>query len=295
MQDAEIARAAGKYMGRAAPGTVVLAFASVGLWALLFFLSVTGELSVWLALPLVAYLVYATYTPLHEAVHNNIAGQHRSLRWLNELTGYTVANILGVSFTMHKAAHMAHHRHTNTRGKDPDLVYTGDQLYDAFTGGPKMVWNEYRDYFTRVFPGASTGEKSAVLTELALAVGWRAALGVYFPLEVLVLGVLANVLGVMLLGYIFAWVVHTPFNETARYRDTATLLMPGWLHWPMTTLWLWQNYHSIHHLFPRVPFYKYAALFGDIEDGMVERGAPIVRLTLRGREILQPTETISAT
>ena len=241
-------------------------------------------LSVWVALPLVAYLVYVTYTPLHEAVHNNIAGQHRHLRWLNELTGYLVANVLGVSFTMHKAAHLTHHRHTNLRGEDPDLVYSGHQLYDAFTGGSKMVWNEYRDYFQRVFPRASRAEQRAVVLELVVAIGWRVGLGIYFPVEVIVLGVVANVLGVTLLGYIFAWVVHTPFNETERFKDTATILLPRWLHTPVTWVWLWQNYHSIHHLFPRVPFYRYAKLFEEIREGMAERGAPIVELTWRGRQ-----------
>jgi len=270
-------------MGKRALGTVALAFGAVGLWAVVFALSVSDVISVWIALPLAAYLVYVTYTPLHEAVHNNIAGRHRNLRRLNELTGYMVANVLGVSFTMHKAAHMAHHRHTNLRGEDPDLVYSGLQLYDAFTGGSKMIWNEYADYFQRVFPNASSREKGTVVAELIVAIGWRVGLGIYFPLEVIVLGLLANVLGVTLLGYIFAWVVHTPFNETERFKDTATILLPGWIHKPVTWAWLWQNYHSIHHLYPKVPFYQYAKLFDEIREGMAERGAPIVELTRRGR------------
>jgi hypothetical protein len=44
-------------------------------------------------------------------------------------------------------------------------------------------------------------------------------------------------------------------------------------------IWVNQNYHSIHHLFPRVPFYRYPALFNDIERIMVAKGAPIYRLT----------------
>ncbi len=284
MTEAEITKAATQFMGNRALLTVVVAFAAVGLWALLFALSAAGEISMWLALPVVAYLVYMTYTPLHEAVHNNIAGRHRNLRWLNDLTGYVVANILGVSFTMHKAAHMAHHRHTNIDGDDPDLVYTRNQFYDLLTGGSKMVWNEYRDYFQRVFPEAAPKEKIIVSVELLSTVGWRVGLGFYFPLEVLVLGVLANVLGVTLLGYIFAWVVHTPFDETERFKDTATILLPRGIHKPITMLWLWQNYHSIHHLYPRVPFYHYARLFDRIRPGMVERGAPVVELTVRGRQ-----------
>jgi len=80
----------------------------------------------------------------------------------------------------------------------------------------------------------------------------------------------------MILGCIFAWIVHSPFNESTRFKDTATILLPPVIHKPVTMLWLWQNYHSIHHLFPRVPFFRYAELFDEICPGVVERGALIV-------------------
>ena len=48
--------------------------------------------------------------------------------------------------------------------------------------------------------------------------------------------------------------------------------------------WGFQNYHAIHHLFPRVPFYHYAKIYDEIEAVMAEKGAPVYRLTLRGLE-----------
>jgi beta-carotene hydroxylase len=67
--------------------------------------------------------------------------------------------------------------------------------------------------------------------------------------------------------------------------DTSTILVPDNILGRLVTLaWVYQNYHSIHHLFPRVPFYRYPALFNDIEDTMVARGAPIYRLGWRGLE-----------
>ncbi len=286
MTDAEITKTAARYMGKPALATAFLALGAVAVYAGLFALSVASMIPLVVAFPLVAYLVYVTYTPLHEAVHNNIAGSNRGLRWLNELTAYVVASILGVSYTMHKASHRAHHRHTNVRGEDPDFVFTGNRLYDLVTGGSKMMANEYKDYFVRVFPSAKLSEKVIVILEIVTFVGWRVALAIFFPVEVLVLCVFGNIAGVTLLGYIFAWIVHTPFNETERFKDTATILMPPMIHKPVTLLWLWQNYHSIHHLFPRVPFFHYSALFDEIRVGMVERGAPIVELGHRGQPVL---------
>jgi len=288
MSDSEITRIATTYMGQPAPVTVLLAIGAVATFILLFTLTVTGQVPLWFSFPIASYMVYATYTPLHEAVHNNIAGNRRDLHWLNELTGYLVASLLGVSYTMHKVAHMTHHRHTNQRGDDPDLVYTGNQLYDLFTGGPKMLMNEYRDYFSRIFPKAGSREKFTIALELAFTMSWRLVLLWFFPVETLMLGILANVVGIMILGYIFAWIVHTPFKETGRFKDTATVLMPAPLHRPVTMPWLWQNYHSIHHLFPRVPFFQYAKLVDEIRPGMEERGAPVMHLGISG---LTPAST----
>ena len=80
--------------------------------------------------------------------------------------------------------------------------------------------------------------------------------------------------------FLFAYVVHTPHESTGRYLNTSTFKTSGLMGSIVTVLWGYQNYHSIHHLFPRVPFYCYRALFLDIEDTMIAKGAPIYQLGL---------------
>ncbi|WP_255376211.1 fatty acid desaturase [Oleiphilus sp. HI0066] len=41
-------------------------------------------------------------------------------------------------------------------------------------------------------------------------------------------------------------------------------------------MWVGQNLHAIHHLFPRVPFYKYHALYRDIQPILRKQGTPIL-------------------
>ena len=77
---------------------------------------------------------------------------------------------------------------------------------------------------------------------------------------------------------LFAVAVHHPNTGRGRYVDTSTIILPAWINGPVTWLWLFQNYHSIHHLFPRVPFYRYRAVFERIADIMAARGAPIYRI-----------------
>lgn len=57
--------------------------------------------------------------------------------------------------------------------------------------------------------------------------------------------------------------------------DTSTIVIGGVTGRLLTLLWGYQNYHSIHHLFPRIPFYRYRRLFEEIELVMVAKGAPI--------------------
>jgi len=105
-----------------------------------------------------------------------------------------------------------------------------------------------------------------------------------FWLEGLALFVLAWIAGVALLMFLFAYIVHTPHASVGRYVDTSTFVANGAIGKIVTVLWGYQNYHSIHHLFPRVPFYYYRRLFGDIEDTMIAKGAPIYQLSAAGAQ-----------
>jgi fatty acid desaturase len=80
----------------------------------------------------------------------------------------TIASILGVSFTMHRFAHVTHHRETNVEGKDPDLAYTDSSLFSLSIDGVLALLQAYQDYF--------------------------------------------------------GWLVHQPYGETARYKNTNTFL-----------------------------------------------------------------------
>ena len=42
---------------------------------------------------------------------------------------------------------------------------------------------------------------------------------------------------------------------------------------------LGQNYHLVHHLWPRVPFYRYGRVFYESREELESHGAEIVELT----------------
>ena len=100
--------------------------------------------------------------------------------------------------------------------------------------------------------------------------------------EGLVMILVGGIGGVALLMYLFAYIVHRPHESVGRYIDTSAIIAPAWCNGLVTWLWLFQNYHAIHHLFPRVPFYHYRRLYEEIEPTMRANGTPIYKLDLSG-------------
>lgn len=243
-----------------------------------FYLFATGQLSLPTAVLIYAVVTYMSYTPLHEAVHGNIHGAHHRLRWLNDLCGYLVAPLMMVPFSTHKVEHFTHHRFTNQPDKDPDYVVNGmGGGFLAFLAcGFRFLWVQNTFLFRDYWPTAPRRVKATYIAEVLFAIGWRAALIALIEREhtwvLLVFGYLA---GGYFVAYWFAYRPHVPYKESMRYRNTNSLIMPGWIK-PLEWFWLGQNLHSVHHLFPRVPFYRYHALHRRIEPIMRAHGTPMI-------------------
>jgi beta-carotene hydroxylase len=250
-------------------------------------MALTGALSLWLAVPLVALLTYVSYTVLHESTHGSIAGNRRSLRWVNEGLGYMAAWILMIPLTAHRYEHKAHHRHTNDEERDPDfhVGQMGNSPVAAARAAVRASIAQFSFYSKTRWPTAPSKQKLVLCLEVAAALVPRVmVLAAGYWVEGLALFVLAWLIGAVTLLYLFAYIVHRPHQQIGRYVDTSTILLPGPLHTPLTWLWLFQNYHSIHHLFPRMPFYRYATVYEKIKDIMTAKGSPVYRITVRGLE-----------
>ena len=279
-----IARAK-EHMGKVAWPTVVLGLLLSVSYVATVAASLVGMLSLWLAVPLLAAITYLSYTVLHESVHGSIAVNDPTLRWLNRALGYMAAWVTMFPFTAHRYEHMAHHRYANDDARDPDF-HVGRMCESplALVRAALRAWVSQFAYCGKNrWNIAPTSEKWLLGLEICAALIPRlAVIAAGYWIEGLALFVIAWLVGATVLLYLFAYVVHQPHEQVGRYVDTSTILLPGPLNWPLTWLWMYQNYHSIHHLFPRVPFYKYARLYTEIEAVMEEKQAPIYRISVLG-------------
>lgn len=275
--------AAQQHMGKVAWGTIVLTIFVVLAFVSVMVFYAQGVVSGWSAVALISILTYVSYTPLHEAAHGNINGKNEKLSWINSLCGYLVAPIIAIPYASHSIEHFTHHRYTNQPDKDPDFVISGlgKGPFQAFVTIFKFVWTQNAFFALHHWDKASVKERLIYCSELILSIGWRVA----FIAMVDQPGIAWVVLGGYLLGgfftaYWFAYRPHLPYKEPKRYQNTNSLIMPNWMK-PFEWIWLGQNLHSIHHLFPRVPFYRYHALHREIEPIMRAHGTPIVGIFTR--------------
>jgi beta-carotene hydroxylase len=283
--------AAKAYMGEFARPTVIYATTVIGAYAATLVLAATNILPLPAAFLLVGVLTYLAYTILHESAHGTISGSDQSRRWINEWLGYAAAWVLMIPLTAHRHEHLAHHRNTNDPDEDPDFLVSGmtRSPRNLLRLAPRLMWKQYQYYFTHRWGRGPRSQDLILCAEVAAITLPRVAFfAAGFWAEGLVLLIGAWLLGVSLTLFLFAYLVHTPHQAVGRYVDTSTILVDGLLGRVVTGLWVYQNYHSIHHLFPRVPFYRYPALFADIEPIMVARGAPVYRLGFRGMQPVTP-------
>lgn len=227
-----------------------------------------GMLPLWAAILLMGAFTYASYTPVHEAAHGNIHGRNSHLAWFGDLCGHLCAPLIFLPHTTHRIEHIDHHRYTNDAQRDPDyhIRAMADGLLPALLAPWRLLGIHISYIFRRHWhTQASRREKLTYFGEVGLALGWRAL----FLTQVPLLPGLAVVLGGYALGayftvYWFAYRPHYPYDRKGRYVDTCSMIVPFWAK-PFEWIWLGQNLHSIHHAFPRVPFYRYHRVYREIE------------------------------
>lgn len=266
-------------MGEVAWPTVIFGCAIIVGYPSVLIAAGLGMMPVWAAFIILSVLVYASYTVVHEAVHGSISGKETSLDWLNEGLGHLAAQVLGAPFVAHRKEHIDHHRFTNIADQDPDLPLVSGSLLTVLMGVLRVLPLQTSHYMRAHWIHASRRDRIVLAVEIMVMILWRVAFLVWVGWQVgLLLLIGASAVGVFITLVFFAWIVHWPHASVGRFVDTTTFVFPGVIDDVVTRLWLYQNYHSVHHLFPRVPFYRYRQVFRRIEGHMEENGAPILRL-----------------
>lgn len=233
-------------------------------------LAVHGQLSYWAAVPINAILIYLIFTPLHEATHGNIAGPDRRFAWLENLIGHASGFLLLAPFPGFRVLHLHHHANTNDPAEDPDYwvkspTWLG-QLMRSLVIQPVYVLHLWRIARDPVTKRAFAWEIVYIASFVAIVfASWQSGFGRQLTL----LWILPGYIGVVLCPVMFDWPVHHPHSERGRYTDSAVLLFPPPLRTLMDVVFCGHTYHLVHHLYPRLPFYRYGAAWNALKSELL--------------------------
>ena len=230
-------------------------------------LALLGHLPLWGGAILMTLIAYTAFTPTHDASHTSVS----AIPWLNGLVGRVMGLLLMAPFPGFRLAHKLHHRHTNDDGEDPDLYSGGG---NALTRPLRWLTQDLHYYvvYIRHWPARPLAERVEMVLTLAAMVTLIATLtAAGYGLEVLLLWAIPARLAIAMLAFAFDYLPHRPHTVSGhddRYKATSNFEEP-WL----TPFLLYQNFHLVHHLFPGVPFYRYAAVWKAREPELRDKGA----------------------
>lgn len=244
--------------------------------------TIAGVVSSLLGGLMVFVAAFAAFTPMHDASHRSVS-RHR---WLNEAVGRACSAVLLSPYVAFRYVHLEHHKHTNHPEHDPDF-YSG--------AGPAPLlplrWLtqdlHYYVVIIRRWTQRPLAERIELVITVAVIAGALSALvATGHGLTLLLVWLIPVRLAIAALALSFDYLPHVPHQTLAsedRFEATRIIIAPG-----LTALFLFQNYHLIHHLFPGIPFYRYRRVYDAKRDWLRERGAVV-------RELRAPARSRSAT
>ena len=261
------------FSGNFAWPSLILALSS---WAIHFgssYLAVTGQLSLLWCCIINSICVYLTFTPMHEAAHYNISGKYKKLRWIDEIIGWVSGLIIYAPYSSFRVLHHQHHANPNHPEKDPDyFVYSSSKivcLLRCFLILPFYYFNYLFKFHNK------EGAKRADLAISIILIIAKIIVSIYiiqngYGKELFLLWILPAFNGTFILGLTFDLIPHWPHKSRDVYLNSWIYLSPI-----LNFLLLGQNYHLIHHLYRKIPFYKYGDVYERLSEHLKHKGVKV--------------------
>lgn len=261
----------------------VLLFAgALAVWVVSTWLLVAGLTPPAVTVALNTAVTFAMYTVVHESAHH-AAGK---LTWVNEVLGRLAVPFVAAyaSFPSLRYVHGQHHRHTNASVRaDPDAWTTRGPAWQLPLRWLTLDVSYARCYFTRLRtrPPHELAETLVVLSA-ALSAG-VALVATGHGVELLLVYLLPQRLGVGLLAWAFGWLPHHGLPAAGPGGRFGTTRVRVGLERLLTPVLLAQNLHLVHHLHPAVPFHRYRRVWLDNREAYLAQDVPIS--TAWGRDL----------
>lgn len=253
--------------------TVALYVVTLALFAAEAYGILAGGWTPWITVPMGAAVTFLMFSVLHEATHHAVSTHTRVNNAFGHLSvGFVAPN---ATFPMIKFIHIEHHRNTNEpMATDPDGWTSAGPWWQLPVRWATLdLW--YVVFYLRRITDRPRSEVVPALLVFVASIGALVTLGLNgWGVEVLTF-VAGQRVGIVILAWWFDYLPHHGLTVTQRedkYRATRVRVGGEW--W-MTPLFVYQNYHLVHHLHPSVPFYRYVRAWRRNEQAYLDRNAAI--------------------
>ncbi len=224
-----------------------------------------------------AVLVYVGFTIMHDAGHGSIIRIGSALKPAENIMGWVSSlPFLVVPYVFFQKIHDRHHAFTNDPERDPDHYY----LAGTWVGIILNCLLLPVQYF--ILAVTKLRHIKAIRDTLPSAIAYQsivlATLGgltyLGFGTEVLYFALIPLPMAVFATAMTFDYVPHHPHKSLDRHTDSR--IYPSKL---LNILLLGQNYHLLHHMYPKLPWYTYQGVYKKILPYLEKNGAPIEDIT----------------
>lgn len=264
----------GERVPRLAIPTALLYAGTLGLFALEMYGVFGAHWSGWVTVPMGAAVTFLMFSVLHEATHHAVSTNTR----VNNAFGHLSVPFVvpWATFPLVKFIHIEHHRNTNEpMSVDPDTwTSEGPWWQLPLRWATIDLW--YVAFYLRRVRERPVREVATTFAMFTVVVGAFVALAVAGHGHALLWGYLIpQRFGVMVLAWWFDYLPHHGLTVTQREdKYQATRVRVGGEK-VLTPLFVYQNYHLVHHLHPSVPFYRYVRAWRRNEQAYLDRNAAI--------------------
>ncbi len=246
--------------------TLLLLAVVYGLWGVAT--TILAQVSLWLAVPLLATVIAQHASLTHEMVH----GHPFQNKWLNALLVFPAVALL-VPYLRFLDTHLAHHQDSNLTDPydDPESNYSDPAVWDRLPGWCRAVLRFNNTLLGRLTVGPVVGQIAFMRADWALVcagdrrvlLGWVLHVPALIPIvwwlnHVAVLPVWAYLVAAYFAHALLK--IRTFLEHQAHERASGrTVIIED--KGPLALLFLNNNFHVVHHMHPKEPWYRLPAVY----------------------------------
>lgn len=249
-------------------GTVALLIGILLGYSIVIPAALSGHLPYSVACLVCTYLCYASFTVMHDAGHGGIFALDSKYKSLETVMGWiaSVPLLLG-SFRFFKIMHDRHHAYTNDPDRDPDQFNNPDHWFSLIINIyciPARYYNKLMTVYKND-PACRAAYRSTFVYLLAIHGSLLGLMLSGYLIEVLCFALIPMLITLFLLVMFFDYLPHRPHKSLDRFSNAS--ILPSRL---LNFLLFGQNYHLVHHLYPRVPWYKYQEVYNNMAEQLTD-------------------------